>query len=509
MLQKEITHLGTTMQLSTHQLQCVETLLEAHRKGIHIALLNAMPQAGKTAVCVEFCKRLEEMGIPSAGMIVMTGMSDNEWREQTRARFPESMRDNILHRSNVEQAKWSSVRVIIWDEAHFGSGAEHLLNDILSRNGLYDVQQLQSREVFVLLVSATPAHMLQSLRDTLPKTEHIVVNMRPAEGYKSAHVMQEDGQLCEYNDGEFDLVAEIENFSRPKYHLVRLLHNCNFTRNLADQVEALRMEDAYIVDAYDSKHDFVPEDLENTPEKHTIVVVKNYFRAAKTLRVEALANIGFVVDPSNDTNVQAQNMVGRLCGYGRPVYVKHECPTVYCNVDRVLEYFDWRETQDLDYGLCQYHSATLNSDATKHPSYKDSALVSKTSLKPEFTRNPNLVIRTTKLTTFESACKERIAVRSRKGISNTSVLYSSEDAFLKQQKKDAKGRYIIPGYKFVTGRQITKDAPAWLEKAIHRVEGTENGTQIFPYYKNKDSAEVLYFVVSWQHKSGNKRRKIA
>ena len=58
------------------------------------------------------------------------------------------------------------------------------------------------------------------------------------------------------------------------------------------------------------------EELMTAPSKHTIIIVKNMWKAAKTVVCD---NIGVIITGFSDSPaVEAQGLVGRICGHKKP-----------------------------------------------------------------------------------------------------------------------------------------------------------------------------------------------
>ena len=143
-----------------------------------IATFVAPMQWGKTGVILEAAYSMvkptwdedeEELtcAINPMNVFVITGMSDNEWRKQTKARFPEQWRDNVVHRGNLKKidAKMYDIRdaLIVIDECHFGTSSNTVLDTKLQDwFDLPSVDALKKRNIRILQTSATPDNVIVS-----------------------------------------------------------------------------------------------------------------------------------------------------------------------------------------------------------------------------------------------------------------------------------------------------------------------------------------------------------
>ena len=88
-----------------------------------------MMQSGKTGVMPELIKLfgLQERDEPihPDNMYVITGYSSNEWVEQTQARLPRILKDNVLHRPTLKKLRSIKDKkncLILMDETQVACG---------------------------------------------------------------------------------------------------------------------------------------------------------------------------------------------------------------------------------------------------------------------------------------------------------------------------------------------------------------------------------------------------
>ena len=68
------------------------------------AFVYSPTQSGKTGAMLRACAHIyDKLKIPVSNTYVMTTLRSNEWRSQTQGRFPEIMRQNIWHLSDLQK----------------------------------------------------------------------------------------------------------------------------------------------------------------------------------------------------------------------------------------------------------------------------------------------------------------------------------------------------------------------------------------------------------------------
>jgi len=91
---------------------------------------------------------------------LITGLSSRDWLKQTRERFPEILRSNIYHRSDltsfVQKIEGVSNAIIIMDEIQVAAKENQSIHKAFKSLGLLDKSSLYERDIKIVEFTATP-----------------------------------------------------------------------------------------------------------------------------------------------------------------------------------------------------------------------------------------------------------------------------------------------------------------------------------------------------------------
>ena len=223
-----------------NQRKCALEVLDGIRKGFLFQLVLAQTQSGKTGMMsfiAESCKK---------DVVVMTGLSNIDWKKQTIGRFSEKV--PVYHRNDLKNVKKLENCVVLIDEVQYASGAGMTLDGLLQGCGCKDIETLRKLNVHFVLVSATPNKVYDDLCELSSEWSRRLV-MEPGHGYTGLQELLQSGRLLEAKDlwvagaaGEDELpgvkrfnekmisrsleaIEELKGvimaFEEPKYHIVR------------------------------------------------------------------------------------------------------------------------------------------------------------------------------------------------------------------------------------------------------------------------------------------------
>lgn len=336
--------------------------------------LAAEMQAGKTGVVTALVRLiLSNIGllrIRPTHIFVITGMGDNAWKKQTRDRLPEGLRKNVHHSGGLARvvrdltylAAGEELRniLIVLDESHIAAAATNRPNLVYETvRRLCPPSKWQENNIRFLTISATdPAKVLMVKEIETAK----VVRLQSTEAYQSVRTLRAEGRIRYAEEfGHLDTDKAMTELHRcitasfsdaPRYHILRARHGKQVTivEKLTakfpeatilpfDSEEKLPKRAASSEESSTSLEDIedINELLATPPEKHTFVVLKNMFYAAKTLEDEYVGVLYDRVGGKDDTNLQS--LLGRACGYG-----KSKRTLVYTSKQTVDNYINcWRE----------------------------------------------------------------------------------------------------------------------------------------------------------------------
>ncbi len=479
------------------QQECGNKVLDVFSSGRHLVIIVAPTQGGKTGVTLHVAHNLVTTGkVPAHNVFVITGMADNDWAEQMRDRFPRYMTKNIFHAANMHKQieRLTTLRdgLIILDETHIASQKDQRLDQLLKQAHFAGPEAFGARNVRLLMVSATPAHVLRDLQSFCKEEgNYTQVQLETDPEYRGMSEMVQDGQIRDCVPAFFSLKDEVERFDTPKAHLVRASPSMH--QELYHQVKALEAEGSVTVVEYNSeqKHDLSIEELINQPyrTKHAIVLIKNRLRASKTIGCDAFQHIGVVVDVSPDASVTAQGLIGRMCGYDRPIYMPGFSPSIFGNMRAVKQYVEWYSSGDYD--SVKYNSSTLTSNGQGRV---DSAR----SLVATDVERPLKVRVVSQHPTHTAIANSYKDAQDKKSSIHVKYLgydhnreTRDEDTFLRQFPRDDEGRIKIrlfdneaaAAYTFFDVRKRIQQ----LRDNLVREDGKRVRVAVYPLYKSKDA----------------------
>ena len=363
------------------------------RAWIHLA---AEMQAGKSGVVNALIRLvLQNYATLHTGpdrIFVLTGMADDAWRKQTRARVPQKVRANVHHSGGLKKVREALLKLaakdglrdllIVLDESQVAAAGANRPNALVYKTirELVPPEQWVERNIRFLTVSATdPAKVLAMEGCEVPCR---VVRLLTTKAYQSVETLKAEKRIRPLDTKEgfgnigstpkslTELKRAVGTYTTPLWHILRP------TMGKTSEVEwMLRKEfpEARIV-TWDSKIRATAGDEEDSeateelkdindllstaPATHSFVLLKNMFYAAKTLNDEFVGvlwdRMGAAV---GGDNARLQSLLGRACGYG-----KSKRTVIYTSLETVERYLGfWRD-------LCRSTDAATST--TEHAAAK-------------------------------------------------------------------------------------------------------------------------------------------
>ena len=359
-------------------MQCFQWFFTSliQRCWVHLA---AEMQAGKTGVVTVLLRLIlanaRILKIRPNGIFVITGMSDDAWRKQTRLRLPSALRKNVHHSKTLSQVQRELHQLhaagtlenilIVLDESHIASNNRNLPSRLIYETvrSLCPMAQWQEKNIRFLTISATdPVKVIAMTSEAAPFPSQLV-RLQTTEDYQSVSKLHTAGRLrfCEsfgdlheqvaINEVRRCIVSEFN--SAPLYHILR--PRMKKQDQVAEKLKAA-FPDAIVI-AWDSEAkprvaaggagaategssttmDDINDLLRTPPVKTTFILLKNMFYAAKTMHDEYVGINYDRIGGKDDTNLQS--LLGRACGYGKSIRT-----VIYCSRQTVENYEScWRE----------------------------------------------------------------------------------------------------------------------------------------------------------------------
>ena len=311
--------------------------------------LMAEMQAGKTGVvCVVIrllMKNYKQINIRPSGIFLITGMSDNAWRKQTKERVPRQFRDNVEHSGKIIRVKEKLILMakggqlkncfVILDESHIASSEKNRPSkDIYETlRSLCPTDVLEENNVRLLTISATDPAAILSMAGQMIKTEQFRLLTTPE--YQSIENLLEQGRLHETftikDKPTLDvLLSKIHETygTEPLWHILRPQQKFNqviydlLCREYTHE-QVIRWDSTSVRPTRSSADSSISSDTEDdinellkeAPLVPSFIIIKEMFNASKTLDDTHVGAMYERCGIKDDTNLQ--RLPGRASGYGK------------------------------------------------------------------------------------------------------------------------------------------------------------------------------------------------
>lgn len=351
------------------------------RKIINVMVV-AKTQSGKTgSMYVTIKYFLEEENIPVENIYIITGLSSREWKKQTKERLPNSIsQDNVFHRNELaefaDKIKGKKNILIIMDEIQIASTDKQTIFKSFQRAGQSSKLTLYENDVKILEYSATPNGTIYDLERWGDASAKILAD--PGAGYVGSFDLYNQKRVrdCEelYTNDKSDTKKESEkkisdNIGKIKwdlednypdtdqrYHLIRTRSGPAQAIIIANFKKIFGVKE-YVYINYDQNSEIkdINNTLENKPEKHTFIFIKEMLRCAKTLSPKYIGICYERYTGKPDDSVIIQGFIGRLTGYN-----DNGVSICYTNIESIIKYENyWNSNFEEDVG---WHSITTKRD---------------------------------------------------------------------------------------------------------------------------------------------------
>jgi len=300
-------------------------------------------------------------------------MSDVEWKKNMQSAMFPSYKDNIYHRGELSKIEPQIAMLtngfIANDECHIASGKNMTMSQMIKRVGITNVDYARQKKLKILQVSATPDSVLWDLKAWGANAR--VVKLKTGQSYKGFRTMLNESRIQPMP--KFKNIQDVRIFFQSwenryatcptkKYFPIRLLKK---SVDLMGWFKTIALECRWDTVQYDSGEKIdIDNKMKHAPENHTIIFVKDYWRASK--RIERIHVGGCLEEPPGLRNVTStsQGLIARLCNTYE--YEEEELqhpewkPLHFGDVEAINMYMKWYES-GCDYKSSNYSSTTLKS----------------------------------------------------------------------------------------------------------------------------------------------------
>jgi hypothetical protein len=295
-------------------------------------LVYGMTQTGKTGCMTALIQHFALSNlIPINNIYIITGLSDKEWKKDTKNRMPDSINERVLHRANLPKTFLKDIRekknfLIIMDEIQIACEEKQTINKTFKHCGFYDLTFLLENDIKLIQFSATPDGNITDISDWNDYSSK--VKLLPGLGHYGPKQAIEQHRVKQFkdliiHDNVLELKSVIEDtYKTPRYHLIRVPNkreNKNGTNNQSLVIynfkQIFEEKYEYNKNYLKTKKEDINDLLKITPLKHTFVFYCEILRCAKT---QCKTYIGVSYERFstniNDSTI-IQGSFGRLTGY--------------------------------------------------------------------------------------------------------------------------------------------------------------------------------------------------
>ena len=269
--------------------------------------------------------------IPIDNIYIITGLSDKEWKKDTKNRMPDAINSRVFHRANLSKTFIRDIRgkkntLIIMDEIQIACEEDQTIYKTFKECGFYDLDFLLENDIKLIQFSATPDGNMNDILDW--KHYSAKIKLEPGTGYYGPKQAIEQDRVKQFNDlKNIDNVKELRqdiecNFKTPRYHLIRVPNKRENKDGTNNQFKVISNIKKVFGDNYEynknylkTKKNDINDILTEQPKKHTFIFICETYRCAKTIEKKFIGVLyeRYTFNPDDSTIIQG--LFGRLTGY--------------------------------------------------------------------------------------------------------------------------------------------------------------------------------------------------
>ena len=345
-------------------------------------LVYGLTQSGKTGCMTSLIQHyVLSNPIPIDNIYIITGLSDIEWKKDTKNRMPDSINKRVFHRANLPKEFLKEIRVkknclIIMDEIQIACKEDQTINKVFENSGFYDLDFLMENDMKIIQFSATPDGHINDISDW--NKYSATVNLLPGDNHYGPMQALQQNRVKPFkdlsnNDNVLELKNEIENrnFEEPRYHLIRVPNKrssdkgpnkqsvviSNFKKTFEDICE-------YNTNFLNKKKGDINDILKIKPDKDTFIFYCEILRCAKT-QYKKFIGVSYerYAKKITDSTI-VQGAFGRLTGYD-----DNGDSICYTNISSLVNYITlWDNNMEFKKGIV-WNTKTTQYDKTDDFTY--------------------------------------------------------------------------------------------------------------------------------------------
>ena len=366
---------GKVLVYPNQQEAACETLTH-YLNGKLLVLLVAQPGTGKTGTVLEVLYRLSthpdhRQCVKTNNIHIISGMNDTEWNKQLKKNMLPSLATNVNHRSVLlkksdEIAKIQN-GIIVTDECHIASDKKQTVSKMLTRTGLTDINVVSDRQVRLFDISATPDAVAWDIHKWGDKAA--IVKLLPGPSYKGFQVMLNEQRIRQAEPlNSMDAVRKMFRFfenrytgSTKKYFPMRILKD-----EWEGYIHRVSVEFGWGNPIFHNSEDRIMDidkQMETAPSKHTVILIKGFWRASKRLVRTHVGGSYEQVPHQFDVTSASQGLIARFCDnyeYTGDELNPDMRPIHYGNMEAIKQYLNWF-SKECDFKKADYTSTRIKS----------------------------------------------------------------------------------------------------------------------------------------------------
>tara|TARA_B100000424_G_C22933290_1_gene496510 strand:+ start:378 stop:1490 length:1113 start_codon:yes stop_codon:yes gene_type:complete len=319
-----------------NQRKFAKDIVEVFKDPTMLHVLAVAPtQSGKTGTMLatfwEFAHQ-QKVRVRKEHMFIFTGISSLEWTEQTRSRFPHWMSKHIFHRNQlqkaIEQIQHLDNVLIIIDECHVAAKPQQTLHKFAQAIWKHDNQSMRQKNIKLVQFTATPDQLLQKYQQQWD-CAHTTLYMDVPQQYVSVEQLEhmerikhakdlcgsdnEDNMDEQVKQNILELVPILKHM-KPAYHIIRTPRAKKHHKVIRNMKQILSTQYTFISTIGWDNRTF-DHTLQNTPNTHTFLFIKDKLRCAKTITHTHIGILYEFVTTRTQTHTITQGLLGRNTGY--------------------------------------------------------------------------------------------------------------------------------------------------------------------------------------------------
>ena len=335
-------------------------------------LVYGMTQTGKTGCMTSLIQHyILSYNIPIDNIYIITGLSDKEWKKDTKNRLPDAINSRVFHRANlsktfVEDIGKKNNVLVIMDEIQIACKENQTINKTFKECGFYDLDSLFEKDIKLVQFSATPDGNICDISDWGDSSTKI--KLEPGEGYYGPKQAIEQKRVKQFKDLTILVnVTELKNviaetYIDSRYHIIRVPSKRENKAGVNNQEKVINNFKKVFGEGYDynknhlkSQKEDINDILKLKPNKHTFIFICETQRCAKT-QVKKYTGVSYeryVKNPDDSSMIQGS--FGRLTGYD-----DNGNSICYTNIPSLENYIKlWENDMDFKEGIVWDTKTTL------------------------------------------------------------------------------------------------------------------------------------------------------